>query len=79
MPKASGSSMTTIRAPARPQPTARPIKSFDRPAEGPHHNPVDHPPIRGSNELAADAVRKASDHGGKIEVRKRSDDPGNLN
>jgi hypothetical protein len=71
--------MKIVRGPARPAPPSRPIKSFDRPAEGPHRHPPQHPPIRGSNKIAADAVRKASDHSGAIDVRKRYDDPGNLN
>ena len=73
--KVSGASMKVTRASPRPQ-SARAIKTFGGRADGPHRNPVDHPPIRGSNELAADAVRKASDHNGKIDPRQQ---PDNLN
>jgi hypothetical protein len=79
-PKPANSPMPPIvRLAPRPQPPSRPIKSFDPPAPGPHHNPVDHPPIRGSNKIAADAVRKASDHNGKIDPRQqRNSDPSNI-
>jgi hypothetical protein len=78
MPKAAGSEMKTVRGPSRPVPPSRVIKSFERRADGPHRNPVKHSPSGGSNALAAEAVRKASDHGGKIEVRKRYDHSSNI-
>jgi hypothetical protein len=78
MPKAAGASMKTIRGTPRPQPPSRPIQSFAQPADGPHRNPPAATPPTPSNAEAAKAVRIASSAGG-IDVRKRYDDPGNLN
>ena len=60
--------MKVTRLPARPQPTARAIKHFDRPAPAPP------PPLRrpsgGSNEIAAYAVKIASTPG-RIDPRQQ--------
>jgi hypothetical protein len=63
MPKSAGSEMKTVRGLERPQPPSRAIKSFDRPADGPHRNPEQHSPSGGSNDIAAEAVRIASTPG----------------
>jgi hypothetical protein len=78
MPKSGGSDNKTVRLAPRPLPPSRQIKSFDAPAPGPHHNPPHATPPRPSNEVAADAVRIAKNPG-SIDVRKRYDDPGNIN
>jgi hypothetical protein len=60
----------TVRtAPPKPQPS-RPIKSFPQPAPGPHHNPPRATPPTPSNEVAAHAVRVASNPG-SIDPRQR--------
>jgi hypothetical protein len=70
--------MKTVRLPPRPQPQSRAIKSFAQPELGPHHNPPAATPPTPSNAEAAKAVRIASSPGA-IDVRKRSDDPSNIN
>jgi hypothetical protein len=70
MPKASGESLKITRAPPKPQ-ASRPIKRFEQPALGPHHNPPPATPPTPSNKLAAEAVRIASDHDGSIDPRKQ--------
>jgi len=68
VPKKSGEDHKAVRlAPTRPAPAVRSINHQTPPADGPHRNPVNHAPIRGSNALAADAVRKASDHDSEID------------
>jgi len=72
MPKAAGEKMPPpIVGPSRAPVPTRGIKSFDAPAPGPHHVPVDHGPVRGSNDVASAAVRKASDHSGAIDPRQQ--------
>jgi hypothetical protein len=68
MPKPSGAEMKITRLAPRPQPQARPIKSFVQPPPAP---PPSHgkPPQGGSNEIAAHAVRVASTPG-KIDPRQ---------
>jgi hypothetical protein len=44
---------------------------FEPPALGPHHNPSSPTPPTPSNELAAEAVRIASDHDGRIDPRQQ--------
>jgi hypothetical protein len=61
MPKMSGQNLKITRAPARPQPASRPIKTFNPPAPGPHHNPPAATPA--SNDLAAETIRKAKNPG----------------
>jgi hypothetical protein len=69
MPKSSGQSLKVTRAPPRPQPS-REIKRFEQRAPGPHHNPPAATPPTPSNELAAEAVRIASDHDRSIDPRQ---------
>ena len=78
MPKAAGADMKTVRLAPRAQPQAQQIKRFTPPALGPHHNPPAATPPTASNDLAAATVRAAKNPGG-IDVRKRYDDPGNIN
>jgi hypothetical protein len=70
MTKASGASLKPVRVAPRAAPASRPIKTFSRPADGPHRNPVEHPPIRGSNKIAANAVGVASNHDSAIDPRQ---------
>jgi hypothetical protein len=63
MPKSSGQSLKVIRTPAPPPFPSRPIKRFDQPALGPHHNPTAGTAGTPSNALAAKAVRLAADPG----------------
>jgi hypothetical protein len=76
MPKSSGESLKITRAPPKPQ-ASRPIKRFEQPALGPHHNPPAATPPTPSNKLAAEAVRTASSPGG-IDPRQMRHDPGNI-
>jgi hypothetical protein len=79
MPKSAGSDpKPAIRAPSRPLPPSRSIMHQTAPAPGPHHNPPATTPPTASNDLAAATVRAAKNPGG-IDVRKRYDDPGNIN
>jgi hypothetical protein len=77
MPKSSGQPLKVVRASPLPSPTSRPIKRFEQPAPGPHHQPVQHPPIQASNEIARRAVKIASDHNRSIDPRQMPD-PNNL-
>jgi hypothetical protein len=62
--------MKIIRtAPPKPQPS-REIRRFAQPDLGPHHQPVEHPPIQASNEIAREAVKIASSPG-KIDPRQQ--------
>jgi hypothetical protein len=71
------SGFQVTRVPLKGPAPSRPIKKFGPPpAPGPHHNPVNHPTVRSSNALAAEAVRKASDHNSEIDPRQMRD---NLN
>ena len=63
MPKKSGESLKVTRLPPRPLPPSRPIKRFDQPSLGPHHNPTAGTAGTPSNALAAKAVRMAADPG----------------
>jgi hypothetical protein len=76
--KQSGQDNRTVRLAPRPQPASRPIKSFDPPAPGPHHNPPHATPPTPSNEVAAHAVRIAKNPG-SIDPRQMSNsDPSNI-
>jgi hypothetical protein len=78
MPKAAGADMPKpVQLPSRPAPPSRSINHQPAVPYGPHHNPVQHPPIRGSNKIAANAVRVASNHDSAIDPRQH--DPSNLN
>jgi hypothetical protein len=70
MPKKSGEAMPPIKRQPPMRPPSRAPLHFDRPAPGPHHNPVNHPAVRSSNAVAADAVRTASSPG-KIDPRQQ--------
>lgn len=64
MPKKSGEDHAAVRlAPSRPAAAGRSINHQTPPIDGPHRNPVNHAPIRGSNDVAAQAVRSASTPG----------------
>jgi hypothetical protein len=76
MPKLSGESLKVIRASPLPSPASRPIKRFEPPTPGPHHNPPAATPPTPSNEVAAHAVKVASSPG-SIDPRKMHD-PGNI-
>lgn len=69
MPKSSGESMKVTRHPDPPAPKSRPIMKFACPQPGPHHEPASATPPKASNELAAEAVRKASSPG-RIDPRQ---------
>jgi hypothetical protein len=47
-----------VRGPEKPQ-ASRPIKHFDRPADGPHRRPPAGTPQQPSNDLAREALRTA--------------------
>jgi hypothetical protein len=73
MPKVAGGEMKVTRLAPRVQPPSRPIKSFDRPADGPHRNPpAAATPPTPSNEVAARAVRIAKNPG-SIDPRQMRD------
>jgi hypothetical protein len=63
MPKSAGQTMKPVRGPEPPAPPSRSIKHQPTIPLGPHHNPVQHAPIRGSNAVAAHAVRVATNPG----------------
>jgi hypothetical protein len=62
--------MKITRGPSRPQPAPRPVKLY-RPEPGPHHNPPPATPPTPSNEVAAKAVRQASDHNSSIPSKQQ--------
>jgi hypothetical protein len=79
MPKAAGSDLKMVRgAASRPAPPVRTINHQPRHPDGPHRNPSAGMGQTPSNRLASDTLSKAR-HPGSIDVRKRYDDPGNMN
>ena len=66
----SKSGMRTTRAPSPKSQPSRPIKHFDRPSPGPHHRPPAATPPTPSNDVAAHAVRVASNPG-SINIKKQ--------
>jgi hypothetical protein len=69
MPKSPGQSLKILRV-TMPQPTPRPVQVY-RPAEGPHHAPTPATSPTPSNEVAAKAVRQASDHNSSIPSKQQ--------